>query len=85
MKNSKPAKTAAEAKTDELRAEYRFDYSKSRPNRFAAESKSAVVVMLAPDVAPLFPDAHAVNEALRVIASVAKRAAPKVARRKSAA
>ena len=34
-----------------LRSEYRFDYSKSKPNRFAAKmSKGTVAVVLEPDV-----------------------------------
>jgi len=49
-----------------LRAEYRFDYSKSRRNRFAARvSKDAVAVVLDPDVASAFPTSTAVNAALR--------------------
>jgi hypothetical protein len=36
-------------KLDELRDEYRFDYSKSKPNRFAADFKEgAVAVVLDP-------------------------------------
>lgn len=53
---------------DELRREYRFDYSKARPNRFAARAqKQGVVVLLAPDVAKVFKDGVAVNNALRAI------------------
>ena len=43
------------ADEETLRSEYRFDYSKSKPNRFAAEmSKSTVAVVLEPDVAEVF-------------------------------
>lgn len=35
-----------------MRSEYRLDYSKSKPNRFAAQIKEgSVVVVLEPDVA----------------------------------
>jgi len=36
-------------KEDELRSEYRFDYSKSKPNRFAVQmSERTVAVVLEP-------------------------------------
>jgi hypothetical protein len=41
--------------------------------RFPAD---AVMVVLAPDVAEVFPDSDSVNEALRVLAKAAKKAAP---------
>lgn len=40
---------------DEMRREYRFDYRKARPNRFAPLMKGrAVAVVLDPDVASVF-------------------------------
>ena len=46
--------------------EYRFDYSKSKPNRFAQHlDKNAVVVILDPDVAKVFRDPKRVNALLR--------------------
>jgi hypothetical protein len=48
----------------ELLPEYRFDYSASRPNRFAGQ---AVTVQLDADVAASFPTAEAVNTALRAL------------------
>jgi hypothetical protein len=55
-----------------LRSEYRFDYSKSQPNRFAAKmSKGTVAVVLEPDVAKIFRSSEAVNALLRsIIAAV---------------
>src|SRR5262249_36440827 len=47
---------------DDLRPEYRFDYTRSRPNRFTEEP---VTVQLEPDVAAAFPTSDAVNPALR--------------------
>jgi len=51
-----------------LRSEYRFDYSKSKPNRFAAKiSKGSVAVVLEPDVAEIFGSSEVVNDLLRSI------------------
>ena len=51
-----------------LRSEYRFDYSKSQPNRFAAKmSKGTVAVVLEPDVAEIFSSSEVVNALLRSI------------------
>src|SRR6185503_11848873 len=51
-----------------LRSEYRFDYSKSKPNRFAAEmSKGTVAIVLEPDVAEVFRSSEVVNDLLRSI------------------
>lgn len=51
-----------------LRSEYRFDYSKSQPNRFAAKmSKGTVAVVLEPDVAEIFRSSAVVNALLRSI------------------
>jgi hypothetical protein len=51
-----------------LRSEYRFDYSKSQPNRFAPKmSKGTVAVVLEPDVAKIFRSSEVVNALLRSI------------------
>ena len=53
---------------DELLPEYDFDYSRSKPNRFAGRmSKDCVAVVLEPDVAFVFNDAQAVNALLRSV------------------
>jgi hypothetical protein len=53
---------------DEMRKEYRIDYSKSRSNRFAqAMREQPLVVMVDADVARIFPTAESVNEALRAL------------------
>lgn len=60
----KPGRTAA----DDLRDEYRFDYSKAKPNRFASRvDPSRVVVALDPDVSEVFTTPDAVNKALRAL------------------
>ncbi len=54
--------------TDEMRSEYRFDYRKARPNRFAGRSKSQrLVVVLDPDIAQVFRTPEAVNNILRAL------------------
>ena len=57
--------------TDEgLRPEYRLDYSKSKPNRFAAQiAAGSVTVVLEPDVAAVFKSSEAVNAFLRSVIS----------------
>jgi hypothetical protein len=51
-----------------LDSEYRFDYSKATPNRFAGKPRAQpVVVVLAPDVAKVFKDGESVNAVLRSI------------------
>ena len=63
-------KTSSTKSLKELRAEYHFDYSKSRPNRFAdAIDSTAVVVVLDPDVAEVFTTPESVNNALRALIS----------------
>ena len=57
-------------KRDALSSEHRFDYSKSKPNRFAAKmSEGTVAVVLEPDVAAVFKSSEAVNALLRSIIS----------------
>lgn len=52
----------------DLLPEYKIDYSKSRPNRFAAKmTGEAVAVVLDPDVAAVFNSSEAVNALLRSI------------------
>jgi hypothetical protein len=64
-------KTPNRKKTeDDLNAEYRFDYGKAKPNRFAAAmSGNTVAVVLEPDVAAVFKSSKAVNSFLRSVIS----------------
>jgi hypothetical protein len=49
-----------------MRPHYDFDYSKSRPNRFASRlTKDTIAVVLDADVATVFQSAEAVNKFLR--------------------
>jgi hypothetical protein len=51
-----------------LGREYKFDYAKARPNRFAGrDSFKSVVALLDPDVTKVFKIADSVNTALRAI------------------
>ncbi len=63
-----PASKARSKNTGELRPEYRFDYTKSKPNRFAAAAPSgSVAVLLDPDVARIFKSSESVNAVLRAV------------------
>jgi hypothetical protein len=57
---------------DDMRSEY--DFSKGRRNKYAGRFAGGVtVVVLDADVAKAFPDAAAVNAALRSLAEIARR------------
>ncbi len=48
-----------------------YDFTKGRRGKYARRfAKCANLVALAPDVAKVFPDSQAVNEALRTLARV---------------
>jgi hypothetical protein len=67
MKKTSPSKKHP-AFRDTMRKEYRFDYNRAKPNRFAEKmSKDAVVVVLEPDVAAVFKSSEAVNALLRSV------------------
>jgi hypothetical protein len=68
MKTTSRNETASRKASETLRPEYRFDYTKARPNRFAGRGVSkSVVVLLDPDVAKVFKSAESVNSVLRAI------------------
>jgi hypothetical protein len=71
----KKSKSSPET-VDDLRTEYVFDFSKAKPNPYAARLKGrAVAVVLEPDVAAVFPTSQSVNRLLRsVVAAVPHRA-----------
>lgn len=57
-------------KIQDMAPEYRFDYRKAKPNRFAARMKDEpLVVMIDPDVAKVFTSSEQVNKALRALIS----------------
>ena len=58
------------SKTSDMRPEYRFDYARARPNRFASRMEGKVVaVVLEPDVAEVFATSESVNQLLRSVIS----------------
>ena len=74
---------------DELREEYRFDYTKAKPNRFAGQPAEAhVVVVLDPDVAEVFETPDSVNDVLRALIKTMprrRRTGPKPGRTRTTA
>jgi hypothetical protein len=63
---SNPKKKSSQSA--DLQPEYLFDYSKSKPNRFAVRMRAgSVAVVLEPDVAQVFQDAETVNAVLRAL------------------
>ena len=66
-----PSKRAA----SQMRAQYKFDYASSRPNRFAEHMQSTVAVVLDSDVASAFRTSASVNRELR--SALKKRVAAK--------
>ena len=70
-------KKAAKAKSDsDMLDEYEFSNGirGKHADRYAAGSN---VVVLAPDVADVFPDAESVNEALRALVRIARKSGKK--------
>jgi len=64
--------TETNATDPDLRDEY--DFSKGVRGKYAQRMKQGSnVVVLAPDMAALFPDSDSVNAALRALADVAQR------------
>ncbi len=68
-------KASSKKQSSAMRSEYRFDYSKAKPNRFALDVKEgSVAVLLDPDVASVFTSSESVNQFLRsVIAALPAR------------
>ena len=63
-----PSRKATRGASGDMRAEYRFDYSKAKPNRFASRvDQSRLVVALDPDVSEVFTTPESVNHALRAL------------------
>ena len=74
MKTTSRNEATSRKSSEALRPEYRFDYTKARPNRFAGRDASkSVVVLLDPDVAKVFKDAESVNSVLRAILAAVPR------------
>lgn len=62
--------TSKRRKVQEMASEYKLDYRKAKPNRFAARMKDEpLIVMIEPDIAKVFTSAEQVNKALRALIS----------------
>ena len=56
------------ARDDDIQAEYQFDYTNARPNRFASPiPEGGRIVVLDPDIAKVFTSPEAVNAVLRAL------------------
>jgi hypothetical protein len=66
-----------ERQSPELLPEYRFDYKKAKPNRFARAGASRVVVVLDPDIAEVFRTPESVNTMLRALITTMPRGGKK--------
>ena len=61
----------AQVVPEDMRREYRFDYKKAKPNRFAFQmGAETITVVLDPDVAAVFKSSESVNALLRSVISV---------------
>ena len=81
MKNSKNRSSREDE--DTMRPEY--DFSKAVRGVTAARyAQGTNVVLLDPDVAEIFPDTRAVNEALRTFARLARASGPRVRTKRTA-
>ena len=77
MKKTRSAKPPGAAE-DELLPEYRFDYKKARPNRFAARVKpGSRAILLDADVAEVFRTPESVNSVLRALIESMPERSPK--------
>ena len=83
MKKNKNIAQRQERDDDTMRSEY--DFSKAVRGVTAARyAQGANVVLLDPDVLEIFPDARAVNEALRTFARLARSASRPRTRKRTA-
>jgi hypothetical protein len=74
MKKTSAVKPRGLRASKDMRSEYRLDYAKARPNRFARRARAkSVIVLLAPDVAKVFKTGESVNDALRAILKAVPR------------
>ena len=82
LKNANAMKRKTSRLTDDLRREYRLDYTKAVRGKYYRRilKEGTNLVVLEPDVAKAFPNSAAVNDALRVVlkaGQAARRATPR--------
>ena len=69
MKRTNMAEDIHNREEDDLLPEYRLDYTKARPNRFAKGiAEGSLVVVLEPELAQVFKTSEQVKAILRAIA-----------------
>jgi hypothetical protein len=69
---------------DDMPSEYQLDWSRAKPNPYAARLKDTVAVVLEPDVAKAFPTSESVNTLLRaVLAAVPRRSGRTTGRKRT--
>ncbi|MFQ5593278.1 MAG: hypothetical protein ACE5HA_03950 [Anaerolineae bacterium] len=67
MKDTKLAEGVS-VEAEDMQEEYRFDYSKAKPNRFADQvGQDRLMIVLDPDVAAVFKTPESVNSVLRAL------------------
>lgn len=70
-------------KSEDMLSEYKFDYSKAKPNRFAGRiSKERLVVLLDPEVSKVFTTPESVNTVLRALVTALPERTRKKAKHK---
>jgi hypothetical protein len=70
-------------KSEDMLSEYKFDYSKAKPNRFAGQiSKDRLVVLLDPEVSKVFTTPESVNTVLRALVTALPERTRKKAKHK---
>lgn len=69
MKEKIMKKTKSKMIVSEMLVEYKFDYRKAKPNRFASNEQQ-FIVQIDKDVAAVFDSSEKVNSALRAIISI---------------
>ena len=75
MKRTNMAEDSHNQEEDDLLPEYRFDYTKARPNRFAkGVAEGSLVVVLEPELAQVFKTSEQVKAILRAIADTMPQA-----------
>ena len=70
------------SETEEMLPEYKFDYSKARPNRFAGQICKEHVLVIDPDVSEVFTTPEAVNTVLRALVTALPKSVKRKASRK---
>lgn len=72
MKKTSKANSTISSDADDLRPEYDFKNMQVVARGPGRQKTQAATIRLAPDVAEIFPDEQAVNDALRLLIRIAK-------------